>query len=175
MKLPCGHRSIGKKASNVEISSMRQAAAPDHASRDPRGSKSGRPKASKSPTQGSGKEGLSPFDLCVSLIEAQRTHLRLMDELARLRELERRGLVYREGTRSNSNFVEAFLTLHRRKIDELIGLLNESRARAMVLIKHTEEIETSPRGRFSSRIRRRKQDPGLHASETFRVGLSASR
>ncbi len=114
-------------------------------------------------------EPLTPFQLCVALIQTQRTHSQLIHELERVRELRRRGLVYREGIHGNRQFVEAYLDYQQEKINRTLQQLDVNQKRAVHLIaqadatqaKKATETSTAPATsaaaapeRFSARFRR---------------------
>jgi len=102
------------------------------------------------------------FQLCLSLLETMRSHSRSLDELNQLRELRRRGLVYRDGIHSGRQFVEAYLIHQKRKIDDTIARLETTRRKAYALIELADALEacesTSPR-RFTPRHGARRRFP----------------
>ena len=99
------------------------------------------------------------FQLCVSLIETMRSHSRLLDELDQLRELRRRGLVYREGIHSGRQIAEVYLIRQERKIAETLARLEATRKTAYALMERADAIEaceSTSRQRFTSRLSRRQ-------------------
>lgn len=120
---------------------------------------------------------LTPFQLCIALIQVQRAHSQLLDTLGHARELQRRGLIYREGNHSNRQFVDAYLARQQVKIEQTREQVKASRARAARLIELADApkpVEAAASERFSARfVRRRRRSSPLSAGSD-RVRFQAS-
>lgn len=95
------------------------------------------------------------FQFCIALIELQQAHSRLLGALEHARELQRRGLIYREAIHTNRQFVDAYLAHHQKKIDRTLDEIQECRKQAIALMASSREPsspETASSVRFSARF-----------------------
>lgn len=125
----------------------------------------------------------TPYQLCVALIQIYRTHSELLNTLDHHRELQRRGLVYREGVHSNPRFIEAYLARQRDKIKQTLHQLQATREHALGLIRLTDaasdadaalETESSAPERFSARFARRPRRAASLPAGSDRVRFQAA-
>jgi hypothetical protein len=101
----------------------------------------------------------TPFELCVALIRAQRTHSRLLDKLDQLRERKRRTMIYRGENLPGRQFRDAYLAHLQERINRTLMRLERSRARAYALISLADAVEPiSPDCSFQDSRSRRGQN-----------------
>jgi len=111
------------------------------------------------------------------LIQVQRAHSQLLDTLGHARELQRRGLVYREGNHFNRQFVDAYLARQQVKIEQTLEQIKASQARAMQLIELADapkSAEAAASERFSARFVRRRRRLSPLPAGSDRVRFQAS-
>jgi hypothetical protein len=111
------------------------------------------------------------------LIQVQRVHSQLLDTLGHARELQRRGLVYREGIHSNRQFVDAYLAHQQVKIEQTLEQIKASQAQAMRLVELADApkpAESAASDRFSARFERRRRRLSPLSAGSDRVRFQAS-
>lgn len=119
---------------------------------------------------------LTPFQLCIALIQVQRAHSQLLDTLGHARELQRRGLIYREGIHSNRQFVDAYLAHQQATVEKTVEQIKASREQAMRLIELADApkpANAAASERFSARFERRHRRSSPLPAGSDRVRFQA--